>query len=95
MTWREWTFPLNVAEARYLVVGAYAVIHYAEPRFTEDLVPTMDHGTRARPSVGTCSLRFPLEGALSPLCEVPTDRHKLAACTYGGGDHVNCYVPCL
>jgi hypothetical protein len=28
---------LNTAEARYLVVGAYAVIHYADPRYTKDL----------------------------------------------------------
>ena len=30
-------FELNQAEARYLVVGAYAVIHYSEPRYTKDL----------------------------------------------------------
>ena len=28
---------LNDTEARYLVVGAYAVAHHAEPRFTKDL----------------------------------------------------------
>ncbi len=28
---------LNAAEARYLVVGAYAVIHYTDPRYTKDL----------------------------------------------------------
>ncbi len=28
---------LNVARARYLVVGAYAVIYYTEPRYTKDL----------------------------------------------------------
>ncbi len=27
----------NAAEVRYLVVGAYAVIHYTEPRYTTDL----------------------------------------------------------
>ncbi len=28
---------LNAAGARYLVVGAYAVIHYTEPRYTKDV----------------------------------------------------------
>jgi hypothetical protein len=28
---------LNAADVRYLVVGAYAVAYYAEPRFTKDL----------------------------------------------------------
>jgi hypothetical protein len=28
---------LNDAETRYLVVGAYAVLHYGEPRYTKDL----------------------------------------------------------
>ena len=28
---------LNAREVRYLVVGGYAVIHHAEPRFTQDL----------------------------------------------------------
>jgi hypothetical protein len=28
---------LSDAEARYLVVGAYAVVHHSEPRYTKDL----------------------------------------------------------
>lgn len=28
---------LNTARVRYLVVGGYAVMHYAEPRYTKDL----------------------------------------------------------
>lgn len=28
---------LNAAKVRYLVVGAYAVIHYTEPRYTKDV----------------------------------------------------------
>ncbi len=28
---------LNGARVRYLVIGGYAVIHYAEPRYTKDL----------------------------------------------------------
>ncbi len=28
---------LSAAEARYLVVGAYAVVHHSEPRYTKDL----------------------------------------------------------
>jgi hypothetical protein len=34
---RELFSALNAAEARYLVVGAYAVIHYTDPRYTKDL----------------------------------------------------------
>lgn len=34
---RELFSALNVADARYLVVGAYAVIHYTDPRYTKDL----------------------------------------------------------
>lgn len=34
---RDILFELNAAEARYLIVGAYAVAWYAEPRFTKDL----------------------------------------------------------
>lgn len=29
---------LNDAKARYLIVGAYAVAYYAEPRYTKDLI---------------------------------------------------------
>jgi hypothetical protein len=28
---------LNLCGARYMVVGAHAVMHYAEPRFTKDI----------------------------------------------------------
>jgi hypothetical protein len=38
---------LNAADARYLVVGGYAVMHYTEPRYTKDLdvwvEPTADN----------------------------------------------------
>ena len=34
---RDTLSELNAAEARYLIVGAYAVAWYAEPRFTKDL----------------------------------------------------------
>jgi hypothetical protein len=34
---RELFSALNAAEARYLVVGAYAVIHHTDPRYTKDL----------------------------------------------------------
>jgi predicted nucleotidyltransferase len=41
---------LNGAEARYLVVGAYAVIHHTEPRYTKDVdlwvEPTADNAAR-------------------------------------------------
>lgn len=28
---------LNASKVRYLIIGGYAVIHYAEPRYTKDL----------------------------------------------------------
>jgi hypothetical protein len=31
---------LAAAEARYLVVGAYAVVHHTEPRYTRELATT-------------------------------------------------------
>lgn len=34
---RELLCALNAARARFIVVGAYAVIHHTEPRFTKDL----------------------------------------------------------
>jgi len=34
---RDLFFELNAAEARYLVVGAYAVTFHSRPRFTKDL----------------------------------------------------------
>jgi hypothetical protein len=41
---------LRAAEARYLVVGAYAVVHHTEPRYTKDLdiwtEPTLENAER-------------------------------------------------
>jgi hypothetical protein len=34
---RDLLFEFNAAEVRYLVVGAYAVIFHAQPRYTKDL----------------------------------------------------------
>jgi hypothetical protein len=34
---RELLVVLNAHNVRFLVVGGYAVIHYAEPRYTKDL----------------------------------------------------------
>ena len=34
---RDLFFELNAAEARYLVVGAYAVTYHSRPRYTKDL----------------------------------------------------------
>jgi hypothetical protein len=34
---RELLSALNAARARYIVVGAYAVMHHTEPRYTKDL----------------------------------------------------------
>ena len=36
----------NAGRVRYLVIGGYAVIQYAEPRFTADLDLWTDTGTR-------------------------------------------------
>ena len=35
--YKELLLRLNEAEVRYLIVGGYAVMKYAEPRFTKDL----------------------------------------------------------
>jgi len=34
---RDLFFEFNAAEARYLIVGAHAVMHYSVPRYTRDL----------------------------------------------------------
>ena len=34
---RDMLFELNAVDARFVVVGGYAVIYYAKPRFTKDL----------------------------------------------------------
>jgi hypothetical protein len=34
---REFDRALNAFRVRYLIVGAHAVMYYAEPRFTRDL----------------------------------------------------------
>jgi len=50
LDFRDRFHELNVVEARYLVVGAYAVIHHTEPRFTKDLdiwvEPTVTNAAR-------------------------------------------------
>jgi hypothetical protein len=47
---RELFCAFNAASVRYLVVGAYAVIHYSEPRYTKDLdiwvEPTAENAQR-------------------------------------------------
>jgi hypothetical protein len=47
---RDLFFELNAAEARYLVVGAYAVTFHSRPRFTKDLdvlvEPTLENAAR-------------------------------------------------
>jgi hypothetical protein len=50
---RELFSALNAAEARYLVVGAYAVIHYTDPRYTKDL----DIWIEPRPENAACVLK--------------------------------------
>lgn len=37
---------LNAARVKYLIVGAYAVTHYTEPRYTKDI------GLWIEPSIG-------------------------------------------
>jgi len=49
---RDLFFELNAADARYLVVGAYAVTFHSRPRFTKDVDvlvdPTPENATRVR-----------------------------------------------
>lgn len=56
------------AEVRYLIVGGYAVIFHAEPRFTADLDlwidPTMDNAQRVMRAFGRFGL--PLMGGIEP-----------------------------
>jgi len=46
----------NDADVRYLIVGAYALIHYSEPRFTKDLdlwvEPSPENGRRVYEALG-------------------------------------------
>lgn len=54
----------NAADVRYLVVGAYAMLHYTEPRFTKDLdvwVEPTDENAR-RTWAALASYGAPLEG---------------------------------
>jgi hypothetical protein len=66
---------LAVAEARYLVVGAYAVVHHTEPRYTKDLdvwvEPTDENALRVLRALG--SFGAPIE-RLRPkdLCDPET-----------------------
>ena len=46
---------LNAAEARYLLVGGYAVAFHAQPRFTKDLDVGRTRSRRMRPA---CTRRF-------------------------------------
>lgn len=58
---------LNHAKARYLVVGAYAVIFYTEPRYTKDLDVWIELNSENAERVYTALKNFgaPLKG-LSP-----------------------------
>ena len=59
---------LNGAEARYLIVGAHAVIHYAGPRYTKDLDLWTDPTRANAPRVWSALKSF---GA--PLAELSED----------------------
>jgi hypothetical protein len=47
---RDLFFEFNVADVRYLIIGAHAVMHYSVPRYTKDLDvwvdPTPDNAAR-------------------------------------------------
>ena len=66
---------LAAAEARFLVVGAYAVVHHTEPRYTKDLdvwvEPTNENAKRVLRALG--GFGAPI-GKLSPadLCDPDT-----------------------
>ena len=59
---------LNAREVRYLVVGGYAVIYHAEPRFTQDLdiwvEPTAENAAAIMQVFGDFGL--PLMGGIEP-----------------------------
>lgn len=62
---------LGAADARFIVVGAYAVIHHTEPRYTKDLdiwvEPTPENARRVYRALA--AFGAPLEGiALDDLC---------------------------
>lgn len=53
---RDLLFELSAAKAKFIVVGAYAVMHYTEPRYTKDLdiwiEPTVRNAQRVRLALG-------------------------------------------
>jgi hypothetical protein len=62
---------LNAAEARFLVVGAYAVIHHTDPRYTKDLDVWVEPepGNAARVFEALATFGAPLaELTLADLC---------------------------
>ena len=61
----------NEYQVKYLVVGAYAVVYYAEPRYTKDLdiwvEPTKENAQRVRDALAVFGA--PLEGVtLEDFC---------------------------
>jgi hypothetical protein len=54
----------NSVECRYLVVGAYAMVHYTEPRFTKDLDVWVDPdpGNAVRTFAALAAYGAPMEG---------------------------------
>ena len=49
---------LNGARARYLIVGAYAVIHHSEPRYTKDLDIWVDPDAKNAQRVWSALVKF-------------------------------------
>ncbi|MBM4080338.1 MAG: hypothetical protein FJ272_16830 [Planctomycetes bacterium] len=63
---------LNAHRCKYLVVGAYAVMHYTEPRFTKDLDVWVEPSPRNANRVWSALLEYgaPLVGmSPSDLCK--------------------------
>ena len=69
---KELLSAFNAADARSLIVGAYAVIHYSEPRYTKDLdiwiEPTAENAARVMRALA--EFGAPLEGLrVEDLCD--------------------------
>jgi predicted nucleotidyltransferase len=73
---------LNECEARYLIVGGYAVMKYAEPRFTKDLDVWVENSTENSVRVFEALKKF---GAPLDLDKITPETFTRAGLTYQMG----------
>lgn len=73
---------LNECEARYLIVGGYAVMKYAEPRFTKDLDIWVENSSENAARVFEALKRF---GAPLEADEINTETFTRPGLTYQMG----------